>query len=114
MFSLYITEISAIEAQPINAAGLKKATDQGHDSPAAGVKVELYVTDWCPYCKKAINFFTSKGITPQIFNIEKDPIALKRKNLLDPEPGVPFAVIDGTPVHGFSESYYQLILNQDL
>ena len=77
-------------------------------------EVEIYITDWCPYCKKAIQFLRSLGISPKIYNIEKDAEARKRKDKLDSKPGVPFAIINGTPVHGFSESYYKLILDGDL
>ena len=69
-------------------------------------KVDLYVTDWCPYCKKAEAFFAARNIEVSIYNIEKDRKAFKRKQSLDGSNGVPFAVINGEKIHGFNETLY--------
>ena len=76
--------------------------------------VELFVTEWCPYCKQAIAFLESRGISPTIYNIEHDLDAARRKKRLDPQEGVPFAIIDGHFVHGFSKKFYRLVLDGDL
>ena len=71
-------------------------------------KVELYTTSWCPYCKKAANFFRSRGIPFKEYDIEKDKAAARRKKQLDKKgSGVPFAMINGKPIHGFSEAAYE-------
>jgi glutaredoxin len=69
-------------------------------------KVELFITNWCPYCKKAEQFFQSRGIPYVAYDIEKDKTAAQRKSQLDAQPGVPFAIINGQPVRGFSEQAY--------
>lgn len=69
-------------------------------------QVELYVTSWCPYCKKAINYFQSRGIAFTAYDIEKDRDAAKRKQNLDGQGGVPFAVINGKAVHGYAPEQY--------
>ncbi len=73
-------------------------------------KVELYVTDWCPYCRRAIHFFQTRKIPVIIYDIEKDRDAARRKNELDSRRGVPFAIINGKGIHGFSEEAYQRAL----
>ena len=75
-------------------------------------QVELYVTSWCPYCRQAIDFFRSRGIYYVVYDIERDDNAAHRKNELDPRKGVPFAVINGIKIHGFSEEAYLKALNQ--
>ena len=86
------------------------------DSPGQFAKsnvpnVELFITSWCPYCKKATNFFRSKGIPFKEYDIEKDKAAARRKKQLDKKGrGVPFALINGNPVHGFSEEAYERAL----
>jgi len=73
--------------------------------------VELFITSWCPYCKKATNFLRSKGIPFKEYDIEKDKAAARRKKKLDKKgSGVPFALINGTPVHGFSKEAYERAL----
>ena len=74
-------------------------------------KVELFITTWCPYCKKAEQFFQSRGIPYVAYDVEKDKTAAQRKSQLDARPGVPFAIINGQPVHGFSEQAYLKALN---
>ncbi len=69
-------------------------------------QVELYVTSWCPYCRQAIDFFRSRGINPVVYDIERDDNAARRKKELDPSKGVPFAVINGVKIHGFSDYAY--------
>ena len=69
-------------------------------------QVELYVTSWCPYCKKAREFFTSRGIKYRAYDIEKDAKAAARQRKLDSRKGVPFAVINGIKIHGYSPESY--------
>jgi glutaredoxin len=76
-------------------------------------QVELYVTSWCPYCRQAIDFFRPRGIYYALYDIERDDNAARRKNELDPRKGVPFAVINGIKIHGFSEDAYLKALNQN-
>jgi len=73
-------------------------------------KVELYTTSWCPYCERARDFFRSRGIPFTEYDIEKDKNAAARKKQLDKRNGVPFAVINGRGIHGFSAAAYKRAL----
>jgi glutaredoxin len=70
-------------------------------------KVELYITSWCPWCKKAKAFFRSRGIAFIEYDIEKDKDAARRKAQIDRQQGVPFAVINGIGIHGYNENAYK-------
>jgi len=74
-------------------------------------KVELYITSWCPYSKAAVNFFQSRGVPFVSYDIEKDESAAQRKNRLDSKSGVPFAIVNGQKIHGYSEQAYQSAMN---
>jgi glutaredoxin len=74
-------------------------------------EVDLYVTSWCGYCKRARNFLISKGIDFNEYDIEKDEEAARRKRELDRRRGVPFAVINGHKTHGWSQPAYERALN---
>jgi len=74
--------------------------------PVRGAKVELYTTSWCPWCRKAKEYFASKGIAFVEYDIEKDEAAARRKKQLDRQNGVPFAVINGKGINGYSEEAY--------
>lgn len=93
---------------PANQVRKNKASRQNYtvQQPVGKNQVELYVTSWCPYCKKAIRYFESKGIAYKAYDIEKDKQAAARKNQLDGQGGVPFAVINGTRIHGYAPDLY--------
>lgn len=69
-------------------------------------QVELYVTSWCPYCKKASNYFRSKGVKFKMYDIEKDRNAAMRKKRLTNYTGVPFAVVNGVQITGYAPDSY--------
>jgi glutaredoxin len=68
--------------------------------------VEIYVTSWCPYCVQAIKFLQNNRIPYVAYDIEKDSKAAKRKERLSPRQGVPFAIINGKKIYGFSAQAY--------
>ena len=69
-------------------------------------KVELYSTAWCVYCRKAREFFRSRGIAFVEYDTEKDKDAARRKNQLTVRRGVPFVVINGTGIYGYDQGAY--------
>lgn len=72
--------------------------------------VELYVTSWCRYCKKARDFFLSRGVTFVEYDVEKDPGAARRMMKLTSRRSIPFVVINGQQFHGFNEAVYERAL----
>ncbi len=74
-------------------------------------RVELYVTSWCKYCKKAAKYFRSKGVPFTEYDIEKNKAAAQRKDRLSPKKGVPFAVVNGQHIYGFAPNAYEKALN---
>ena len=75
-------------------------------------EVELYVTSWCPYCKKASDFFRSRGIPFTEYDIGKDKRAARRHKSLTKESGVPFAIINGKAIHGYKKTAYERALRE--
>jgi glutaredoxin len=79
--------------------------DQSPQAPEAPI-VEIYETSWCVYCKKAKQFFRSKGIEFAAYDIEKDENAARRMMALTSKKAVPFVVINGHGIQGYSEEAY--------
>ena len=76
-------------------------------------QVDIYVTSWCPYCKKAIAYLDAKGIEYNKYDIEEDESAAKRKKELVPNySGIPLAVINGKIIKGFTEERYSAALEE--
>ena len=72
--------------------------------------VEIYVTSWCGYCNAAKNFFRRKGIEFTVYDIEKDRDAARRMMAMTTQRAVPFVVINGHGIQGYSEQAYELAL----
>jgi glutaredoxin len=60
----------------------------------------------CKYCQKAKAFFNSRGIKFVEYNIEEDQKAAERLSSLTESDSVPFAVINGQHIKGYSASAY--------
>jgi len=108
-------------SKPTNPASIENRNDlkakfqqplpAGNKAKAAAPQVDLYVTSWCPYCKKAIAYLRKNNIAFNAHDIEQDLDAATRKKALDPGySGIPLAVINGTAIRGFDESTYQAAL----
>jgi glutaredoxin len=76
-----------------NKKGLRKNSD---------IQVVMYMTDWCPYCKKAEKYIRSLGVHLTEYNIEKDQ---NRKNEMKSLSGgsgmVPLIDIEGVIIRGY-------------
>jgi len=90
---------------------LKALDEIQEDAVAAKAPtVEIYETSWCGYCKKAKNFFRSKGIDFIAYDIEKDQQAARRMMKMTRRRAVPFVVINGQGISGYSEAAYEQAL----
>ena len=72
--------------------------------------VEIYETTWCVYCKKAKNYFRSRGIKFATYDIDKDQEAARRMMSMTNRRAVPFVVINGKGIQGYSEQAYTMAL----
>lgn len=85
------------------------------DSPAKGTEkaITVYVTRWCPYCRKATGLLDQLGARYTVKDIEKDPKAgaemLKKTRGMR---GVPVVDIGGTIIHGFDPPAIKKALNK--
>lgn len=73
--------------------------------------VEMYVTDWCGYCKKAQSYLKSKGIPYVAYNIEQDSAARQKYQALGGR-GVPLIIIGSNQMSGFSPETLEYYLNK--
>ena len=72
--------------------------------------VEIYETSWCGYCKKAKDFFRSRGIDFVTYDIDRDQQARSRMQSLTSRMAVPFVVINGQGVPGYNVTAYEQAL----
>lgn len=70
-------------------------------------QVDIYVTSWCPYCRKAIAYLDANGMPYNKYDIEEDWEAAARKKEIAPDySGIPLAVINGKIIKGFNKKKY--------
>lgn len=73
------------------------------------MKVQLFKTETCPYCKQEGEYLTSKGIKFEEIYVDKDPKAAEKMVKISGQMGVPLALItkdDGTTesILGFDQA----------
>ena len=67
------------------------------------VEVILYVTEWCPYCRKAREYLKSLGVNLMEYDVEKDKSKNQEKLLKSGgKKGVPVIDVEGIILYGFS------------
>lgn len=66
------------------------------------ISVILYMTDWCPYCKKTREYLNSKGIRFTEYNIDKNGSKREEMRKKSGTNGVPVLDIEGIIIRGFN------------
>ncbi len=69
-------------------------------------KVEVYTKDYCPYCVKAMNLLTLRGIDYIAYDMTHD--AARQQEMVVRVPGartVPQILIDGVAIGGCDDLY---------
>ncbi|MCI5142886.1 MAG: glutaredoxin family protein [Candidatus Electrothrix sp. ATG1] len=74
-------------------------------------KVMIFTANQCGYCKQAVTFLRSHGIGFKEYNIDRDKGAKEKMRAAGGVQHVPFAVINGKKLRGFSEGNYRRALN---
>jgi len=88
--------VPASPASGTTAGAANVSTEQ-----AAGKTIEIFVTDWCPVCKKAIAYMTKKNYPFVAYDVEKDKAAMKRFEE-NGGRGVPLIIVGNKKMSGFS------------
>ena len=101
-------EMKKVQEVPQRATG---AADAGPDvktaagqRPNSEIKVILYETDWCPYCRKAGEYLKSLGVNLVRYDIEKNPEKGQEKMRKAPGyTGVPLIDVEGILIRGYGQ-----------
>ncbi len=77
-----------------------------------GKKVTIYSTPTCPYCKRAKQYFSQKGIPYIEHNVAEDKKAADEMIKISGQIGVPVITIDDEVVVGFNQALVDKLLSQ--
>ena len=93
-----IMDAAATTSSP-KARTVQETTKQ-RGRTSGSVRVEVFMTSWCGYCKKMERFLNEKRIPYTAYDIEKDSAAAKTFKELGGR-GVPVVRIGSHVVHGY-------------
>lgn len=65
------------------------------------MKVKIYTTTTCPYCRMTKDFFAKNNVKYEEINVEKDPKAAEEMIEKSGQMGVPVIDIGGKIIVGF-------------
>jgi glutaredoxin 3 len=71
------------------------------DTATTSQSVIVYSADWCAFCHAAKDYLTSKNISYQERNIEKDPAYAQESIDKSGQMGIPVLDINGQIIVGF-------------
>jgi glutaredoxin-like YruB-family protein len=77
----------------------------------ADKKVVIYSTPTCPYCKKAKEYFSQKGISYVDYDVAGDRDKAREMIQKSGQMGVPVIMIDDEIVVGFNQSKVDELLS---
>ena len=75
------------------------------------VKIQIYSTPTCPWCKRAKAYLDEKGIKYESIDVSSDEKAQKEMIDKSGQMGVPVIDIDGKIVIGFDKEKIDELLN---
>ncbi len=73
-------------------------------------KVTVYSTSTCPYCKRAKDYLTQKGIPFTDYNVGEDREKAKEMIQKSKQMGVPVIVVDDEVIVGFNQAKLDSLL----
>jgi len=76
----------------------------------AHIKIAIYTTSRCPWCKKAKRYFKELGIPFKEYNVEKDQKAAERMVRKTGQMGVPVIEIGNQTIVGFDKTKIERLL----
>jgi len=77
----------------------------------ADKKVVIYSTPTCPYCKRAKDYFTQKGIAYTDYNVAEDREKAKEMIQKSKQMGVPVIIVDDEVLVGFNQAKLDSLLS---
>jgi len=78
----------------------------------ADKKVVVYSTPTCPYCKRAKDYLSHKGITYTDINVAQDREKANEMIQKSGQMGVPVITVDNEVVVGFNQTLLDKLLSQ--
>lgn len=89
---------------------IAKSSDES--SISSGIKIEVYSTEFCPYCTRARMLLDSKGVSYTEFRVDLDAELRTEMQQRSQRTSVPQIFIDGRHIGGFDELAQLEVVNE--
>jgi glutaredoxin len=104
-----------VEAQDPGYVGLASAYAEP-DAPPDGVMrqvtVTMYMTQWCPHCRRAQRWLTQGGYQFEMHDVDADARAADTLDAINPSGGVPTFDVEGVIVRGFDPRRLEAVIRR--
>ena len=71
------------------------------------MQIDIYTVDYCPYCRKALNFLNERGITYNHHDITSNEDEMRKKlgemYNIQGDVTVPQIIVDGKRIGGYTD-----------
>ena len=74
------------------------------------MQIKLYSTPTCPYCVRAKEYLTSKGVAFENLDVSQDKAALDEMVKVSGQMGVPVIMVDSEIIVGFDKDRLDSLL----
>ena len=105
---------AGVEGQVFNSQGssatYREKNGAGAEKSQEYPKVEIYMTEWCPTCKKAIKYLDAQGIDYIKYDIDNDTAAHTRFSEEYHQNAIPYTIIGDVKILGFSKERFDSAL----
>lgn len=105
---------AGVKAQVFNSQGssanYREKNGAGAERSQEQPKVEIYMTEWCPTCKKAIKYLDAQGIDYIKYDIDNDTAAHTRFSEEYHQNAIPYTIIGDVKILGFSKERFDSAL----
>jgi len=104
---------SAAQTEPVRSAPVAAPVQEERMRPARDIRVIMYTTSWCGYCKKAREYLGSLGASAAEYDIDRQPE--KREEMLKKSNGargVPVIDVEGIIIRGYNPGAIKAAIEQ--
>ncbi len=113
------SEIRGIEQRSVSSPKPNGSNASGKPVPQVDlkrsykdIKIIMYMTEWCPVCRKARAYLKSLGLRFTEYDVDNNPEKREEWIRINPRESVPVFDIEGIKMVGFSEQEIKAALEK--
>ncbi len=102
-------DVVKIQKKLIQSKDPVRTQEEANKDKTSQVNIEVYLTNWCPYCQKLEKYLRSNNIPYTRYDIEHDMLGKQKYKKLGGK-GVPLITVDDYVLAGFNPQRLKMII----